>query len=60
MDIEDNLPSGAICPVDCTVYDLRCPTQLSKKQLYSVPGGGYNHNLCISSPSSWCYRFHAR
>ncbi|XP_043495267.1 galactose mutarotase-like [Polistes fuscatus] len=60
MDIKNNLPTGAICPVENTVYDLRLPTQLTKETLYRVPGGGYNHNLCICSPSSWCYRFHAR
>lgn len=60
MNIENNLPSGSIFPVESTVYDLRRPTQLNKKKLYNVPGGGYNHNFCISSPSVWSYRFHAR
>ncbi|CAK9828340.1 Galactose mutarotase [Anthophora retusa] len=59
-DIRDNLPTGAIYPVDRTVFDLRLPTQLTKRQLYIVPGGGYNQNLCITSPSCWSYRFHAR
>ncbi|XP_076670743.1 galactose mutarotase [Andrena cerasifolii] len=59
-DIKDNLPTGAIYPVDHTVYDLRLPTQLTKNRLYVVPGGGYNQNLCITSPSCWSYRFHAR
>nr|KAF7420166.1 hypothetical protein H0235_010463 [Vespula pensylvanica] len=60
MDIKDYLPTGVIHSVENTVYDLRLPTQLTKEILYRVPGGGYNHNLCICSPSSWCYRFHAR
>ncbi|XP_024947189.1 aldose 1-epimerase isoform X2 [Cephus cinctus] len=60
MDIRDNLPIGLIEPVDQTVYDLRTPTQLNKQTMYNVPGGGYNHNLCITTPSCWCYRFHAR
>ncbi|XP_053997930.1 galactose mutarotase-like [Hylaeus anthracinus] len=59
-DIKDNLPTGAIFPVDRTVFDLRLPTQLTRKRLYNVPGGGYNQNLCITSPSCWSYRFHAR
>ncbi|OAD58621.1 Aldose 1-epimerase [Eufriesea mexicana] len=59
-DIKDDLPTGAIYPVDRTVFDLRLPTQLTKRRLYIVPGGGYNQNLCITSPSSWSYRFHAR
>ncbi|XP_076223012.1 galactose mutarotase [Nomia melanderi] len=59
-DIKNNLPTGAIFPVDRAVYDLRLPTQLTKKRLYNVPGGGYNQNLCITSPSCWSYRFHAR
>ncbi|XP_076168800.1 galactose mutarotase [Ptiloglossa arizonensis] len=58
-DIKDNLPTGAIHPVDRTVYDLRLPTQLTKRRFYNVPGGGYNQNLCITSPSCWLYRFHA-
>ncbi|XP_076393396.1 galactose mutarotase isoform X2 [Megachile rotundata] len=60
-DIKDNyLPTGAIHSVDRTVYDLRLPTRLTRKKLYCVPGGGYNQNLCITSPSCWVYRFHAR
>ncbi|XP_017795549.1 PREDICTED: aldose 1-epimerase-like [Habropoda laboriosa] len=59
-DIRDSLPTGAIYPVDRTVFDLRLPTQLTKRRLYIVPGGGYNQNLCITSPNCWCYRFHAR
>ncbi|XP_017876261.1 aldose 1-epimerase-like [Ceratina calcarata] len=59
-DIRDCLPTGAIYPVDRTVFDLRLPTQLTKRRLYIVPGGGYNQNLCVTSPSRWCYRFHAR
>ncbi|XP_076384706.1 galactose mutarotase [Megalopta genalis] len=59
-DVKNNLPTGAILPVDYEVYDLRLPTQLTKNRLYNVPGGGYNQNLCITSPSCWCYRFHAR
>ncbi|XP_034176043.1 galactose mutarotase isoform X1 [Osmia lignaria lignaria] len=60
-DIKANyLPTGAIHPVDRTVYDLRLPTRLTRRQLYNVPGGGYNQNLCITGPSCWVYRFHAR
>ncbi|XP_060815882.1 galactose mutarotase-like [Bombus pascuorum] len=59
-DIRNNLPTDAIYPVDRTVFDLRLPTQLTKRRLYIVPGGGYNQNLCVNSPSSWSYRFHAR
>ncbi|KAK0171818.1 hypothetical protein PV328_005217 [Microctonus aethiopoides] len=43
-----------------TIFDLRKPTILSSKTLRQVPGGGFNHNLIINSPSTWCYRFHAR
>ncbi|KAH0945061.1 hypothetical protein HN011_005297 [Eciton burchellii] len=54
------LPTGIISPVDCTVFELRVPAQLNRRRLYSVPGGGYDHNLCINGPSAWSYRFHAR
>ncbi|XP_011702493.1 PREDICTED: aldose 1-epimerase-like isoform X2 [Wasmannia auropunctata] len=56
----NNLPINVICSVDGTECDLRLPVQLNQRRLYGIPGGGYNHNLCVNSPSSWCYRFHAR
>lgn len=59
-DIINELPTGAIYPVDRTVFDLRLPTQLTKRKLYIIPGGGYNQNLCITTFNSWFYRFHAR
>lgn len=59
-DIINELPTGAIYPVDRTVFDLRLPTQLTKRKLYIIPGGGYNQNLCITNFNSWFYRFHAR
>ncbi|XP_076763553.1 galactose mutarotase [Xylocopa sonorina] len=59
-DIKHDLPTGAIYPVDRTVFDLRLPTQLTKRRFYIVPGGGYNQNFCVTSPSCWSYRFHAR
>ncbi|KYN15828.1 PREDICTED: aldose 1-epimerase-like [Trachymyrmex cornetzi] len=59
MDVKNNLPS-VICPVDGTACELRLPAQLNQRRLYDIPGSGYNHNLCVNSPSSWCYRFHAR
>ncbi|XP_003426614.1 aldose 1-epimerase-like [Nasonia vitripennis] len=59
--IKSRLPTGCIEDVQKTIYDLRCPTWLSSKRLRKVPGGGFNHNFCINSPSDrWCYRFHAR
>ncbi|XP_046417476.1 galactose mutarotase-like [Neodiprion fabricii] len=60
MDVRDKIPTGAIRSVDSTIYDLRFPTQLTKQRLRQVPGGGYDHNLCVNAPSCWCYRFHAR
>ncbi|RLU20242.1 hypothetical protein DMN91_006849 [Ooceraea biroi] len=60
MDLRNNLPTGVISPVDCTAFELRVPAQLNRRRLYNIPGGGYDHNLCINSPNSWCYRFHAR
>ncbi|XP_031771370.1 aldose 1-epimerase-like [Apis florea] len=59
-DIISELPTGAILPVDHTVFDLRLPTQLTKRKLYIIPGGGYNQNLCITNFNRWFYRFHAR
>ncbi|TGZ47647.1 Aldose 1-epimerase [Temnothorax longispinosus] len=56
----NNLPTSIACPVDGTLYELRLPVQLNQRRLFDVPGGGYNHNLCVNSPSCWCYRFHAR
>ncbi|XP_043480596.1 galactose mutarotase-like [Leptopilina heterotoma] len=60
VNIENNLPSETILPVDSTAYDFRRPVQLNRKKLYSIPGGGFNNNLCISTPSFLSYRFHAR
>ncbi|XP_012260288.2 galactose mutarotase-like [Athalia rosae] len=60
MDLKDGIPNGAIRSVKSTIYDLRFPTCLTNERLCRVPGGGYDHNLCIDSPSVWCYRFHAR
>ncbi|KAM0727985.1 Galactose mutarotase [Formica fusca] len=60
MDVKNHLPIGIISPVDCTPFELRLPVQLNQRRLFDIPGGGYNHNLCINSPSCWCYRFHAR
>ncbi|EGI59251.1 PREDICTED: aldose 1-epimerase-like [Acromyrmex echinatior] len=59
MDVKNKLPN-IICPVDGTECELRLPAQLNQRRLYDIPGGGYNHNLCVNSPSCWCYRFHAR
>ncbi|XP_020300175.1 aldose 1-epimerase-like isoform X2 [Pseudomyrmex gracilis] len=55
-----NLPTGTISPVDGTSLELRLPAQLNRRRLYDIPGGGYNHSLCVNSPSCWTYRFHAR
>lgn len=60
MNIENNLQLEKSLPVDLTVYDLRRPIELNKKRLYTIPGGGYNNNFCISRPSIRSYRFHAR
>ncbi|XP_050461353.1 galactose mutarotase-like isoform X2 [Cataglyphis hispanica] len=60
MDVKNQLPIGIISPVDSTPFELRLPVQLNERRLFDIPGGGYNHNLCINSPSCWCYRFHAR
>ena len=61
LDLVKGIPTGAIKNVSKTAYDLRYPAPLNSKQLYKVPGGGYNHSFCIRSPSdSWPYRFHAR
>ncbi|XP_039312848.1 galactose mutarotase [Solenopsis invicta] len=60
VDVKNNLPTNITCPVDGTTCELRLPVQLNQRRLSSIPGGGYNHYLCINSPSCWCYRFHAR
>ncbi|XP_072763641.1 galactose mutarotase [Anoplolepis gracilipes] len=60
MDVKKQSPIGMISPVDCTPFELRLPVQLNQRRLFDISGGGYNHNLCINSPSVWCYRFHAR
>ncbi|CAL1678752.1 unnamed protein product [Lasius platythorax] len=59
-DVKHHVPIGIISPVDCTSLELRLPVQLNQRRLFDIPGGGYNHNLFINSPSCWCYRFHAR
>ncbi|XP_063993195.1 galactose mutarotase-like isoform X2 [Diachasmimorpha longicaudata] len=59
-DVRTKLPSGAIRSVRKTRFDLRNPTELNLKRLESIPGGGYDHFLCVNAPSILCYRFHAR
>ncbi|KAJ8686681.1 hypothetical protein QAD02_022475 [Eretmocerus hayati] len=59
-DLKKELQSTTIEDVCGTVYDLRFPLQLSSEKLFKVSGGGYNNSLCITAPSAWTYRFHAR
>ncbi|XP_011304104.1 aldose 1-epimerase-like [Fopius arisanus] len=59
-DVRTKLPSGAVRSVRKTKFDLRTPTELNLKRLESIPGGGYDHFFCVNSPSTLCYRFHAR
>lgn len=53
--------TGEIVNVHDSIYDLRSPTQLTSKRMFKVPGGGYNHTLCINSPRDKLpYQFQAR
>lgn len=43
----DAIPTGEIDPVGGTIFDLRIPTRLGDV-INQVPGGGYDHNFCIT------------
>lgn len=60
LSSENTISTNSICAVDRTVFDLRKATMLTEMRLRQIPGGGYDHNYCVNSPSDWCYRFHAR
>lgn len=57
---ETSIPIGEIRGVEGTPFDLRKPVLLSPR-LKEVPGPGFDHNFCLSSPKdSWTERHAAR
>ena len=51
--------SGEIAAVSGSVFDLRKPTRLGDV-INTVPGGGYDHNFCISQVGDSEKQFVAR
>lgn len=57
---ETSIPIGEIRGVEGTPFDLRKPVLLGAR-LKEVPGPGFDHNFCLSSPrDSWTERHAAR
>ncbi|XP_034754084.1 aldose 1-epimerase [Etheostoma cragini] len=57
---DSSIPTGEIRPVDGTPFDLRKPLLIGP-QLKEVPGPGFDHNFCLSSPGdTWTERHAAR
>ncbi|XP_061546203.1 aldose 1-epimerase isoform X3 [Phycodurus eques] len=55
-----SIPTGEIKAVDGSPFDLRQPVLIGP-QLKKVPGGGFDHNFCLSSPGDpWTERIAAR
>ncbi|XP_068455468.1 galactose mutarotase [Clinocottus analis] len=57
---ETSIPTGEIRRVDGTPFDLRTPVLIGPR-LKEVPGPGFDHNFCLSSPGdAWTERHAAR
>ncbi|KAL7383961.1 hypothetical protein ABVT39_021463 [Epinephelus coioides] len=61
LPVDDTaIPTGEIRPVDGTPFDLRKPVLIGPR-LKEVPGPGFDHNFCLSSPGdTWTERHAAR
>lgn len=61
LPVDDtSIPTGEIRAVDNTPFDLRRPVLIGP-QLKKVPGPGFDHNFCLSSPvDPWSDRHAAR
>lgn len=61
LPVDDtSIPTGEIRAVDGTPFDLRQPVLIGP-WLKKVPGVGFDHNFCLSSPGDpWVERYAAR
>ncbi|XP_069030849.1 galactose mutarotase [Embiotoca jacksoni] len=61
LPVDDtSIPTGEIRAVDGTPFDLRKPVLIGAR-LKEVPGPGFDHNFCLSSPrDAWTERHAAR
>lgn len=61
LPVDDtSIPTGEVRAVEGTPFDLRRPVLIGP-QLQKVPGPGFDHNFCLSSPGeSWSDRPAAR
>lgn len=61
LPVDDtSIPTGEIRAVEGTPFDLRKPVLIGP-QLKKVPGPGFDHNFCLSSPrDAWTERHAAR
>ncbi|XP_034537962.1 aldose 1-epimerase [Notolabrus celidotus] len=61
LPVDDtSIPTGEIRGVEGTPFDLRRPVLIGPR-LKEVPGPGFDHNFCLSSPrDSWTERHAAR
>ncbi|XP_077960726.1 galactose mutarotase isoform X5 [Gasterosteus aculeatus] len=57
---DSSIPTGEIRPVDNTPFDLTKPALIGPR-LKELPGPGFDHNFCLSSPGEpWRERHAAR
>ncbi|XP_061601330.1 aldose 1-epimerase [Cololabis saira] len=61
LPVDDSvIPTGEIRAVESTAFDLREPALLGTR-LKELPGPGFDHNFCLSSPGDpWTERHAAR
>ncbi|KAL0964546.1 hypothetical protein UPYG_G00325450 [Umbra pygmaea] len=61
LPVDDTMiPTGEVKPVENTPFDLRRPVLIGQR-LKEVPGPGFDHNFCLSSPGdAWTERVCAR
>lgn len=61
LPVDDtSIPTGEIRPVEGTPFDLRRQVLIGRR-LKEVPGPGFDHNFCLSSPrDAWKERHAAR
>ncbi|XP_029133966.2 aldose 1-epimerase [Labrus bergylta] len=61
LPVDDtSIPTGEIRGVEGTPFDLRMPVLIGPR-LKEVPGPGFDHNFCLSSPrDAWTERHAAR
>ncbi|XP_040906390.1 aldose 1-epimerase [Toxotes jaculatrix] len=59
LPVDDtSIPTGEIRAVEGTPFDLRKPVLIGPR-LKDVPGPGFDHNFCLSSPGDACTERHS-